>query len=155
MTDFTSYTNDNPLSANPTECSNTLKQFVSCWWRIVWVCLIILWGWCLRGQHSIYIWKLYKEALSKLEIASEKLFQWFSDNQLKANLDNCHLLCSADVKVSLNISNEKIRSLKCMKLLGVNIDYGLTFDTHINEVRINLRHKLNALSRMIVSMDFS
>ena len=42
-----------------------------------------------------------------------------------------------------------------MKLLGVNIDYGLTFDTHISEVRINLRHKLNALSRMIVSMDFS
>ena len=32
----------NPLSANPTKWSNTLKQFVGCSQRIVWVCLIIL-----------------------------------------------------------------------------------------------------------------
>ena len=28
---------------------NTLKQFVEFFWRIVWVCLTILWGWCLNG----------------------------------------------------------------------------------------------------------
>ena len=38
----------NPLSANPTKRSNTLKQFVDCCRRIVWVCLTILWGWHLR-----------------------------------------------------------------------------------------------------------
>ena len=31
----------NPLSANSTKRSNTLKQFVSFWRRIVWVCLTI------------------------------------------------------------------------------------------------------------------
>ena len=31
----------NPLSPNPTKWSNTLKQFVGCCRRIVWVCLII------------------------------------------------------------------------------------------------------------------
>ena len=35
----------NPLSANPTKWPNTLKQFVG----NVWVCLTILWGWCLKG----------------------------------------------------------------------------------------------------------
>ena len=34
----------NPLSANPTKWSNTLKQFVGNSWRIVWVGLTILWG---------------------------------------------------------------------------------------------------------------
>ena len=43
----------NPLGANPTKWSNTLKQFVSNSRRIVWVCLIILWGWRLKGQMNV------------------------------------------------------------------------------------------------------
>ena len=35
----------NLLSANPTKWSSTLKQFVGCCRRIVWMCLTILWGW--------------------------------------------------------------------------------------------------------------
>ena len=42
----------NPLSANPTNWSNTLKQLVGCCWRTVWVCLTILWDWHLKGQHK-------------------------------------------------------------------------------------------------------
>ena len=40
----------NPLSANPTKWSNTLKEFVRKSWRIIWVCLTILWGWRLKGK---------------------------------------------------------------------------------------------------------
>ena len=39
----------NLLSANPTKWSNTLKQFVGSCRLIVWVCLIALRGWCLKG----------------------------------------------------------------------------------------------------------
>ena len=39
----------NPLSANPTKWSNTLKQLLSNSRRIVWVWLTILWGWRLKG----------------------------------------------------------------------------------------------------------
>ena len=39
----------NPLSANLTKRSNTLKQFVSFCRRIVLGCLTILWGWRLKG----------------------------------------------------------------------------------------------------------
>ena len=38
-----------PLSANHTKWSNTHKQFVGNSRRIVWVCLTILWRWCLKG----------------------------------------------------------------------------------------------------------
>ena len=36
------------LSANPTKWSITLKQFVDCCRRMVWVCLTILWGWRIK-----------------------------------------------------------------------------------------------------------
>ena len=38
----------NPLSTNPTKWSEILKQFVGFCRRIVWVCLTILWGLCLK-----------------------------------------------------------------------------------------------------------
>ena len=41
--------NRNPLSPNPTEWSNTLKQSVGFCRRIVGVCLTFLWGQCLKG----------------------------------------------------------------------------------------------------------
>ena len=39
----------NPLNAIITKWWNTLKQFVGNNWRVVWVCLPILWGWHLKG----------------------------------------------------------------------------------------------------------
>ena len=39
----------NPLSANFTKWSNTLKQFFGFCRRTVWACLIILWDWRLKG----------------------------------------------------------------------------------------------------------
>ena len=44
----------NPLSANPTKWSNTLKQFVGCWRRLVLACLTILWGWRLKGNRGVF-----------------------------------------------------------------------------------------------------
>ena len=38
-----------PLNANPTNWSNTLKQFVGNSRKIFWVCLTILWGWRLKS----------------------------------------------------------------------------------------------------------
>ena len=38
-----------PLSANPAKLLIILKQFVGNSRRIVWVCLTILWGWCLKS----------------------------------------------------------------------------------------------------------
>lgn len=108
-----------------------------------------------RLLHTPYTFGNYtKEALSKLEIASEKLYQWFGDNRMKSNLDKCYLMCSTDEEVSLDISDEKIRNNKYLKLLGINIDYRLTFHIHINEIREKAGQKLNTFSRMIASMDF-
>ena len=38
------------------------------------------------------------EAIFKLQSALKTLFQWFTDNQIKANPDKCHFICSSNLK---------------------------------------------------------
>ena len=44
-----------PLSASPTKWSNTFKQFVGKSRQIVWLCLTILWGWCLKVAPATFL----------------------------------------------------------------------------------------------------
>ena len=46
-----------------------------------------------------------KKVIKLLEKIINKLFDWFSDNFLKANPDKCHLLINTDVNVALKIKN--------------------------------------------------
>ena len=54
-------------------------------------------------------------------IVSQKLFTWFSDNQVKANHSKCHLLLSPE-PFSIQISGPVINSSQSEKLLGVYFD---------------------------------
>ena len=51
--------------------------------------------------------KSIEEVIQKFENAAKTLFQWFIDNQMKANPDKCHFLCSRTSEVSLAIENQK------------------------------------------------
>ena len=70
----------------------------------------------------------------KLQNASKTLFKWFNDNQMKANPDKCHFICSSNVKTSIMIENKQIRTSFCEKLLGVFFDSKLTFQSHIDNI---------------------
>ena len=50
-----------------------------------------------------------EEVIRKLENAAKTLFQWFSDNQIKANSSKCHFLCNSSSEISLTIENQKIK----------------------------------------------
>ena len=63
-----------------------------------------------------------EEVIQILEEAAKMLFQWFSENQIKANPDNCHFLYSSNREVSLIIENQKIKISKFEKLLGIKLD---------------------------------
>ena len=45
--------------------------------------------------------------IDKFEIEAKSLFKWFSDKQMKANLDKCHLLISSAIQSELKIGNVK------------------------------------------------
>ena len=65
---------------------------------------------------------LIEEVIQKLGKAAQTLFQWFSDNQLKANPDKCHFLCNSNSEVSLTIETQKIKNSKFEKLLDIKLD---------------------------------
>ena len=45
------------------------------------------------------------EVIFKLQSASKAIFQWFADNQIKANLGKCHFICSSNLKTNIMIEN--------------------------------------------------
>ena len=96
-----------------------------------------------------------EEVIQKLENTSKRLFQWFSDNQMKANPEKCHFLCSSNCEVGLTIENKKIQNTKCEKLLVIKLYSKLDFSSHIHDICQKAGKKLNAVSRITPYMDFT
>ena len=71
-----------------------------------------------------------EKTISILEDISEELFQWFSSNQMKANEAKCHLLLSKHSSVSKKIKDAKVKNSASEKLLGIQIDNKLNFESH-------------------------
>ena len=94
-----------------------------------------------------------EDVMINLQNASLTLFQWFYDNQMKANTDICHFICRRDGKVKLIVKNQKIWNSPCEKLLGVRFDSKLTLNAYINDICKNEGLKLNALARITPYMD--
>ena len=46
-----------------------------------------------------------EDVIINLQNASLTLFQWFYDNQIKANPDKCHFICSTDEYII--VANQK------------------------------------------------
>ena len=67
-----------------------------------------------------------EDAIINLQNVLLTLFQWFYDNQLKANPGKCYFICSIDDKVNTIFENRKISNSPCEKLLGVRFDSKLT-----------------------------
>ena len=77
----------------------------------------------------------------KLEADLCHLSGWFKQNKLCLNSSktNCMLMsgkCSAhrNESLSVHLEGEKIDNVQVMKYLGLQIDYHLTFESHINAV---------------------
>ena len=68
-----------------------------------------------------------EEVIQKLGNPAKALLQWFTDNQMKANPDKSHFLCSSNNEVSLTIENQKIKKSKFKKLLGLRLKIELQF----------------------------
>ena len=70
--------------------------------------------------------------VSELRDITEKLFTWFSQNEMKASLGKCHMFLS---------STESLKSLK--------------FEKHINTICQKANRKLNALARITPYMELT
>ena len=59
--------------------------------------------------------------IPSLQESAEKLFQWFSHNQMKGNTDKCHLIVSTDEPIEIRIGESLIKNSTCEQLLGIKI----------------------------------
>ena len=75
-----------------------------------------------------------RSIIKSLKNTGVELFEWFSDNQMKANPDKCHFITSESKDLVINVENNQITNSKCEKLLGIKIDHKLTFNAHIDEI---------------------
>ena len=60
--------------------------------------------------------------VSSLENCSASLFQWFSNNQIKAKPEKSHLLMTVNSPATIKIGEHTISNSYFEKLLGVKID---------------------------------
>ena len=89
-----------------------------------------------------------KNVLDNLQGVLEKMFHWFSTNNLVANAGKCHLLTSSKTRVDIHISNTEILNEERAKLLGVNLEGRLNFDFHVNTLLKKASKKYHALARV-------
>ena len=71
------------------------------------------------------------EVISSLQKSAEILFQWFSHNQMKRNIDKCYLIVNTNEPIEIRVSESLIKSSTCEKLLGVKIDNKPNFYTQV------------------------
>ena len=102
---------------------------------------------------QMIILHLYQEirlddVLVSLENASLKLFDWFSNNQMKANPDKCHLLMSSTDSIAIKIKDNEILNSESEKLLGVTIDNKLNFNNNLQKILKKANQKVHVLARI-------
>ena len=72
--------------------------------------------------------------LEKLEKGIQNMFDWLSENFLKANADKCHLIVSSKVPVDIQMCDIKVTSKSRVKLLDIDIDNRLDFDYRVSQI---------------------
>ena len=73
---------------------------------------------------------------------------------MKANKDKCHLLIGGSENITINVDGNIIGKNICEKLLGVNVDYKLKFNEHLDSILKKAGRKIHALSRILPYMNF-
>ena len=56
------------------------------------------------------------EVIQSLEYNSMMLFRWFPDNQMKANISQCHLLVNKKDEVTKKLGDTKIKNSEYQKI---------------------------------------
>ena len=102
-------------------------------------------------DNSIYAsGKTIEEVVSKLENDMLITMEWFHNNCMAANPKKFQLMFLGTKQFSkkcLNIDGNICVSNKCVLLLGINIDWKLNFNKHVNVICAKAASKLKTLYR--------
>ena len=80
--------------------------------------------------------RVLSKLIANLAEDSLMLFKWFADNHMKANPDKFQAIAvgkrTKDEKITLNLDNNIIHCGDHVKLLGVTVDFKLSFDLQLS-----------------------
>ena len=107
----------------------------------------------LKNWYHYVINNNLKEMVSKLKNIIEKLFTWFSQNKIKANLRKCHMVFSTTISMYFQILETVIHNSQPKKLLGVTFDNNLKLEKQLNLIYQKVNTKLNALAKITPYME--
>ena len=91
------------------------------------------------------------EVNDKMVDSADSASKWYKANFLKGNLDKYQTMMLGNKNVTMNniiIDNYEVKSTKCLKLLGVEIDDSLRFDVHINNTCKKGSKRVGVLMRL-------
>ena len=57
-----------------------------------------------------------------------------SDNQMKANICQCHLIVNQKKGITIRIGDTEIKNSEYQKLLGIKFGAKLNFNEHLNDI---------------------
>ena len=88
--------------------------------------------------------------IQTLEEESETAVDWFNQNKMIVNPEKFQATLlekrNENNQSCLKINNQTIKTTNCVKLLGINIDSKLNFDSHISDLCKKASMQLNALN---------
>ena len=73
---------------------------------------------------------------------------------MKSKRDKCHLLISGSENITINVDGNIIEKSICEKLLGLNVDYKLKFNKHLESILKKAGRNVNAFLRMLPYKNF-
>ena len=73
---------------------------------------------------------------------------------MKAEKDKCHLLISGSENITINVDRNIIEKSICDKLLGLNVDYKLKFNEHLQSILKKAGQNVNAFLRILPYKNF-
>ena len=88
------------------------------------------------------------EVMNNLEITPEKMFKWFSFNNLKVNALKYNLFLSPYQPVPANIKESTIESNNCEKLLEIYIASNFSVEYHIKRICRKASQSFHDLTRI-------
>ena len=97
-----------------------------------------------------------EDLLHDLENDTLSAIIWFENNYMKLNQSKCHFLVSGNINEHLwvKVGDEMIWESAEEKLLGVTIDKGLNFNSHLSSICKKAGQKVTALARVVRLLPF-
>ena len=100
----------------------------------------------------------YNTLINVLEKESSILIEWFNINCMQANSDKFQAIAVGKKTYAkepvFNIESANISCDEVVKLLGIDIDYQLNFDTYIKNICRKASQQLSVLKRIVLGFFF-